>query len=177
MSNALYRPFCGDLIFSTVHLVKPDSDLLIREIDLLRHTVSLTRRELPFGIEAWVVLPNHIHAIWRLPTGDTRVEQRWAVIKSRFLCAVRDVDRVGFDAAALESTGVLSHTSEIWKPEVARHDIQDKADLDLHLRHCFYNPVRHGLVARPEDWPYSFAHRDRRYVSDGLASQFFVKHV
>jgi REP element-mobilizing transposase RayT len=37
--------------------------------------------------------------------------------------------------------------------------IRDEADYQAHVRYCWINPVKHGLVERPEDWPYSSYHR------------------
>ena len=47
----------GACYFFTVNLRDRSSDLLVREIDLLRATVRATRQRHPFHIDAWVVLP------------------------------------------------------------------------------------------------------------------------
>ena len=44
----------------------------------------------PFTIDAWVLLPDHLHCIWTLPPDDANFGVRWAMIK-RFvtkLCAL-----------------------------------------------------------------------------------------
>ena len=74
----------GALIFFTAALARRGSDLLVGEIDRLREAVRITRAERPFGIEAWVVLPDHLHCIWTLPEGDADYSTRWRLIKSRF---------------------------------------------------------------------------------------------
>jgi putative transposase len=62
----------GGKWFFTVNLLeRKNNDLLIREIDLLRNTVRAVRERHPFKIDAWVVLPEHMHAVWTLPPGDT----------------------------------------------------------------------------------------------------------
>jgi putative transposase len=37
----------------------------------LREGIQFTRQSKPFEIVAWVILPNHLHCIWRLPPDDT----------------------------------------------------------------------------------------------------------
>ena len=65
-----YRRFRvpGGTYFFTINLLERRSDLLIRNIDVLREAVRRTRRERPFGIDAWVVLPEHMHCIITLST-------------------------------------------------------------------------------------------------------------
>jgi len=71
-------------VFFTVALAQRGSNLLIDEIDRLRDAVRLTRVDHPFVIDAWVVLPDHMHAIWTLPASDRSYGVRWGAIKSRF---------------------------------------------------------------------------------------------
>ena len=60
----------GGTYFFTVALADRHSDLLVREIANLRIAVARTRLLHPFQIDAWVVLPEHMHAVWTLPDGD-----------------------------------------------------------------------------------------------------------
>lgn len=57
-----YRVPGGTYLF-TVNLLKRGSDLLVRHIDALREAVRLTRQQRPFHIDAWVVLPDHLHCV------------------------------------------------------------------------------------------------------------------
>lgn len=45
--------------------------------------------------------------------------------------------------------------SGIWQRRFYEHHIRDEADMAAHLRYCWWNPMKHGFVTRPEDWPYS----------------------
>ena len=47
----------------------------------LRDGINRARQTLPFKIEAWVLLPDHLHAIWTLPLNDHNYSSRWAIIK------------------------------------------------------------------------------------------------
>lgn len=42
------------------------------------------RARAPFYIDAWVVLPDHMHCLWTLPEGDTDFPGRWRAIKTAF---------------------------------------------------------------------------------------------
>ena len=74
----------GGTYFFTVMLAQRGSDALARQVNVLRQAVRATRAERPFRIEAWVVMPDHLHAVWTLPEGDADFSVRWGAIKSRF---------------------------------------------------------------------------------------------
>ena len=58
----------GGCYFFTVNLrERAPNDLLLRHIDVLRASVCEVRRSWPFRIDAWVVLPDHLHCLWTLP--------------------------------------------------------------------------------------------------------------
>jgi putative transposase len=90
----------GGTYFFTVNLLERRLDTLVRHIDALREAVRVTRRQRPFHIDAWVVLPDHLHCVWTLPPGDDYFSNRWKAIKIRFVQALpqterRSKDRVG----------------------------------------------------------------------------------
>ncbi len=93
MSRYLRPRRPGASIFFTVTLAERGTDRLVRHVDLLRAAVRQTRAERPFGIDAWVVLPDHLHCVWTLPEGDTEYAVRMGAIKARFSMAIR---RAGF---------------------------------------------------------------------------------
>ena len=75
----------GGTYFFTVNLLqRHDNNLLIRELNLLRDTVRRVRKRHPFQIDAWVVLPDHLHCVWTLPSNDSNFSMRWRLIKSGF---------------------------------------------------------------------------------------------
>ena len=53
----------------------------------------------------------------------------------------------------------------LWQRRFWEHTIRDEADLARHIDYVHFNPVKHGLVQRVRDWPYSSFHR---YVREGL---------
>ena len=74
----------GATYFFTVNLADRRDDLLVRHIDILRDAVRTVRMGAPFHIDAWVVLPEHMHCLWTLPEGDTDFSRRWQAIKAEF---------------------------------------------------------------------------------------------
>lgn len=93
MSRYIRPKVPGAAVFFTVNLVDRRVDTLVRHVDLLRQAVAVTRAKRPFGIDAWVVLPDHIHCVWTLPERDSDYSMRMASIKAQF---TRDVRRSGF---------------------------------------------------------------------------------
>jgi putative transposase len=47
----------------------------------------------------------------------------------------------------------------IWQRRYWEHMIRDERDLRNRIDYIHFNPVKHGLVARVADWPYSSFHR------------------
>ena len=151
--SAYIRPRVpGASVFFTVALADRSARTLVDRVEVLRQAVRVTRAERPFGIDAWVVLPDHMHCVWTLPEGDHDFSTRWSVIKARFSRAMPHVQRRRSHEARREHG--------IWQRRYWEHHIRDEADFAAHVRYCWINPVKHGFVERPEDWPYSSYHRD-----------------
>lgn len=165
MPNYRRPKVIGACVFLTVNLAQRGSCLLMEEIDGLRDAVRLTKGERPFHVDAWVVLPDHMHCVWTLPKGDRDFSTRMAAIKARFSISMR---RAGFTPPApvgFENGGVnpaLRRKGEIglWQPRFWEHHIRDEADYRAHVRYCWTDPVKHGLVSHPMEWPHSSIHRD-----------------
>ncbi|HYZ40629.1 MAG TPA: hypothetical protein VE687_08390, partial [Stellaceae bacterium] len=47
----------------------------------------------------------------------------------------------------------------IWQRRYWEHALRDEDDFARHADYIHFNPVRHGLVGRAVDWPYSSFHR------------------
>ena len=74
----------GGTFFFTVNLLDRRSDLLVTQIQALRDAIRPVRRHAPFHIDAWVVLPDHMHCLGTLPAGDADFPGRWRAIKTAF---------------------------------------------------------------------------------------------
>ncbi|MCW9043822.1 MAG: transposase [Pseudopelagicola sp.] len=169
----------GARVFFTVALARRGASLLVDEIEVLREAVRVTRARRPFGIDAWVVMPDHMHCVWSLPEGGANYSERWGTIKARFSRDVRrKVSRAGFspptDLPVVQSgryaglkPGLREDKREagIWQRRFWEHHIRDEADYTAHVRYCWINPVKHGFVARAVEWSYSSIHR---YIRAGM---------
>jgi putative transposase len=74
----------GATYFFTVNLLDRNSTLLFDHVDILRETVARVRELMPFHIDGWVVLPDHLHCLWTLPEHDGDFPKRWQAIKMGF---------------------------------------------------------------------------------------------
>ncbi|MBW3567299.1 MAG: transposase [Proteobacteria bacterium] len=147
----------GGTFFFTVTLRNRSSCLLVDHVALLREAFTHTRRTRPFAIDAIVILPEHIHAIWTLPDDDLDYSGRWRSIKSLF---VRSLKTAG---AQVTSNPAREH--DVWQRRFWEHTIRDANDMQRHVDYIHFNPVKHGYVSTPVEWRYSSIHR---YVRDGL---------
>ena len=91
--------------FFTVNLLqRRRNDLLLRHVELLRDAVRRVHRDYPFTIDAWVVLPEHMHCVWTLPPGDADYPLRWRLIKpgkaDQLRNPVRRINSVGWISEA-----------------------------------------------------------------------------
>jgi putative transposase len=145
----------GGCWFFTINLLERQNTLLVDCVDTLRAAVGDTRRRYPFVIDAVVVLPDHIHAVWTLPPGDADFSVRWRLIKSRF---ARALPRREYLSEVRRARGERG----IWQRRFWEHLIRDEADYARHVEYCYINPVKHGLVTKVSDWPHSSFHRDVR---------------
>ncbi len=138
----------GGRYFFTLALADRRTDLLVREIAALRAAVARTRHLHPFRIDAWVVLPEHMHAVWTLPEGDAAYSVRWALIKRWFSAAIPPGEDRSASRAAKGERG-------LWQRRFWEHTVRDDADFARHVDYVHFNPVKHGLAASAADWPYS----------------------
>jgi REP-associated tyrosine transposase len=151
----------GGTYFFTVNLAQRDSDGLVRHVDDLRAVMSAVKNTHPFVVVAMVVLPEHLHAIWRLPLGDTDYPLRWSQIKAGFSRRLEKNEHIRASRRAKRERG-------IWQRRYWEHQIRDQDDLARHVDYIHYNPVKHGWVRQAVDWPHSTLHG---YIERGLLPQ------
>jgi putative transposase len=83
----------GGCRFFTVNQLDRGRRLLTDHVGALRQATRITQARHPFTIDAMVVLPDHIHAVWTLPPGDADFSLRWRLIKISFAQAVLKTER------------------------------------------------------------------------------------
>ena len=143
----------GGTYFFTVNLLqRHGNDLLVRHIDVLRETIRSVQSRHPFEIHGWVVLPEHIHCVLQFPENDPNFATRWRLIKMGFSKALPKTERLSKVRANRGERG-------IWQRRYWEHLIRDDADFAAHMDYVHFNPVKHELVKRVADWPFSTFHR------------------
>ena len=147
----------GATYFMTVALQDRRGDLLVRHIAELRAAYGRVQAQHPFQSLAAVVLPDHLHCLWRLPPGDRDLGTRWGLIKASFSRTIADSGHRSASRIARRERG-------IWQRRFWEHTIRNQGDLMAHIDYIHYNPVKHARVERAADWPYSTIHR---YIRSG----------
>lgn len=131
---------------------------------LLRQAWILEMLVRPFIIEAICLLPEHIHCMLRLPEGDGNYSLRLGAIKARFTQVY--LKYIGHVDSRNESR-IQKGERTVWQRRFWEHTIRDDDDFRRHVEYIHYNPVKHGLVTRVVDWPWSSFHR---HVRQGIYS-------
>jgi putative transposase len=151
-----WRPEGGTFFFTVVTadrrplLVDPE----VRES--LRTAIRRVRSERPFRVDAIVLLPDHLHAVWTLPASDADYSTRWSLIKrycSRVLVAS------GRPEVARSASRQAKRERGFWQRRFFEHTVRDEADLKRCVDYVHVNPLRHCLVDRVVDWPWSSFHQ------------------
>jgi len=150
----------GGTYFFTVTLKNRQSNILTIYIDALRESFAYVKKQQPFEMIAIVILPEHLHCLWRLPTGDDNYAGRWRAIKARF-------------THTLIKSGVALHKNNrgeynLWQSRYWEHTIRNESDFHHHIDYIHYNSVKHGWVKSVDDWPYSSFHQ---FVEKGQLAQ------
>ena len=114
----------GVPVFFTVALARRGGDVLVQEVGRLREAVAATRVERWFAIEARVVMPDLLHAVWTLPDGDRDYSTQWGAIKARF--------SMGMAAGRLRQSHEVRREKCIWQRRFWEHHIRDQADFAAH---------------------------------------------
>lgn len=161
MTNYRRSNIAGASYFFTLNLADRSQTLLTDHISLLRSAFEYTREQHPFVVDAIVVLPEHIHAIWKLPAEDSDFALRWMLIKTAFS---RGLPHGEHRSNSRQRKGERG----IWQRRYWEHLTRDEADFSRHVDYIHINPVKHGLVSRVAEWPHSSFHR---YVQAGILPQ------
>lgn len=148
----------GATYFFTLNLANRNRTLLVDHADMLREVINKVRQKHPFQIDAMVVLPDHLHALWTLPENDSDYITRWMLIKTGFS---RNIPKNEYLSDSRRSKGERG----IWQRRYWEHLIRNDLDTERHMDYIHFNPVKHGYVARASDWKYSSVHR---YIKSGI---------
>jgi putative transposase len=164
MTNYRRSDTVGASYFFTVNLADRSQSLLTEHIASLRDAFEYTRQRHPFTVDAIVILPEHIHAIWTLPEGCSDFALRWRLVKTAFSRTLPHGERRSESRISKGERG-------IWQRRYWEHLIRDEADFARHVDYIHINPVKHGLVSRVADWPHSSF---LRYAQTGMLPMNWV---
>jgi putative transposase len=150
----------GGTYFFTVNLLERQHTLLVEHVAALRDAFGAARVARPFEMIAIVVLPDHLHCVWRLPAEDADNATRWRHIKTLFVQQLPRSERRSAARIRRKERG-------IWQRRYWERLLRDERDLRVHVDYVHFNPVKHGYVAAVNEWPWSSFHR---YVRVGILS-------
>lgn len=123
--------------------------------DCLRAAFRDGQQRWPFRVDALVMLPDHLHAIWTLPPDDADYSKRWGAIKKHF---TQSWLAVGGNEQPLTDSRHRYRRRGVWQRRFWEHTLRDERDYARHFDYLHYNPVKHGLTDCPAHWPYSTFH-------------------
>ncbi len=127
-----------------------------------------------YDLIAWVVMPNHVHVLIRTYEGASlaKIVQSWKSFTGKRIKAIMDEesDREGTRRAGARRSQVWR--SQVWRSQAWRSQsvwmreywdryIRDWRHYHKVIDYIHNNPVKAGLVKKPEDWSWSSASEDR----------------
>jgi putative transposase len=139
---------------------------------LLIQTIFEVREKLNFLLIAFVVMPDHVH-LMLIPNKRNTISDVVRHIKVRFARKYNKVSRginspdYGVDTHKtgnlaqhnknqIHRVGNSSQTeTKVWQESFYDHVIRNRKELVERLNYVYYNPVKAGLVDKPEDYKYS----------------------
>ena len=131
----------GGTYFFTVNLAERKQTLLLDYVDVLRSVIREVKAKHPFHIDAMVILPDHLHAVWTLPVGDADYPIRWMLIKAGFSRNIPKGERRNASRMTKGERG-------IWQQRYWKHLIRNDGDYERHVDYVHFNPVKRGLFCR-----------------------------
>jgi putative transposase len=163
MPNYLRPKTAGGTFFFTVVTFERRKFLTLDSSrGILGLAIKEVQEQYPFSVEAWVLLADHLHAVWTLPEGDTDFSKRWGLIKAKFS---KESTSLFHKEYSLNPSRNKRRETTIWQRRCWEHSIRDDEDFRRHIDYIHYDPVKHGSIARVRHWPYSTFHR---YVREGF---------
>jgi len=124
--------------------------ILIENIDLLRASFIDSKKRYRYGIDAIVILPDHIHMIIT-PEHATEYPRIIRAIKYYFSV---HCDKKYYMHLAQSHSRNQRGAKPIWQKRFYEHTIRNEKDLHEKIQYIQDNPVKHGYVKHTHDWKY-----------------------
>ena len=151
--SRLRRPFLYDrYFFVTVCLLKTRRRLYDPDFERLAYAIARMRRKHGFLLTSWVFLPDHWHAILYPP---------YPLSISRVFKAIKVSSTTAINVH-------LREKGELWQERFFDRALRTVKEYHNKVEYIHFNPVRRGLVKRPEEWRWSSA---REYAGVSAAEQ------
>lgn len=132
---------------------------------LLRDAMRTTFAKYPLTIYEMVLLPDHMHILCGVPDEAQDYSVRIQQIKRRFTRAW--LARGGHEGPRSESK-LRRGNRGVWQRRFYEHTIRNQVEFRDHVVYALMNPVKHKLVQRAADWPWSTIHR---HLRDGTLTE------
>ncbi len=123
---------------------------------LLREAIKRTRSVWPFEVDAFVLLPDHLHCMWTLPEGDHDFSTRWRKIKE---CFTRSFIERGGTAWKISTGQQRKGQRGVWQQRFWEHVVRDDLDYENHMNYIHFNPIKHGHTRCAHAWAWSTFHK------------------
>ena len=112
------------------------------DVELLFNTMRSVQAIHPFHLLAYAILPDHFHWLMYVSSGHDTFSSIMHSVKRNFTLNYRKAHQIGV-------------TFSVWQARFWDHVIRDESDFRNHFDYIHWNPVKHGLVGRPEEWTHS----------------------
>ena len=123
--------------------------------------IGLTRQKNPFDLWEWVIMPEHVHLIL-MPHANVRIASILTTMKqsvSRRAIRWLNENAPEFLTELLDEQPNGKRSDRFWQ-RGGGYDRNLRSTRDVHekLAYVHQNPVKRGLVEKPEQWTWSSAH-------------------
>jgi len=123
--------------------------------DLVVRCLEQTRRRFRFRVYGYGVMPEHVHLLVSEPERSSLA----SVVQSIKLAVAKRVPRFTKLPHVCQNQANVGHPDatggRFWQKRYYDHNVRNYASLVEKLRYIRRNPVKRGLLARPEDWHWS----------------------
>ena len=119
---------------------------------VLKEVWKSVQTKYPFTLDAFCLLPDHLHCLWTLPANDSQYSSRWNLIKNQFSKKYKSIINISMQKSDSQTP---KQESIFWQRRFWEHYIRDEDDFEKHFDYIHYNPVKHGYVQNPIDWQWS----------------------
>lgn len=139
-----------------------------KKADLFLKVLNYLEKGGYFRLFAWVLWPDHFHLLLEIME-KKNISEVMKNIKGNFSwmlnhdaqtgkSGLRFGDKINRCSGGQTFQSARGNNQKIWQTSFYDHVIRNQNDFNNHINYIHYNPVKHGYVAKMEDWPWSSYH-------------------